>query len=245
MLGKSTRPRRRPSANCSRVGRVERNGLLCLNHHDPYCRGVRPATANASQQSQLASTSITASGSVSDQGYRIDGTMVGYATGDSGFSATFTLDAPTDVFFIAVNSIAHHGATDPLSSDTATAAFSLTGGAINLSQETSFTNGLMDSSVHVLQALSLPSGTYTITASAHSFSGSPNFFETVNRINSLSSNASYSISISIVPEPSSLTLATIGVLGLVGAYFGRSAKQPHEPKSSFVRNAPMHARWLT
>ena len=60
-----------------------------------------------------------------------------------------------------------------------------------------------------------------VTASAHSFSGIPNFFEVVGRINSLSSNASYSVSISTVPEPSSVALAGVGAIVLVGAYLGR------------------------
>ena len=55
-----------------------------------------------------------------------------------------------------------------------------------------------------------------VTASAHSFSGIPNFFEVVGRINSLSSNASYSVSINIVPEPPALALLAIGAVILLG-----------------------------
>ena len=185
--------------------------------------------ATASQNSPLASTSITAFGSVSGSGFRASASMVGYATADSVFSSTFTLDALTDVQ-IAVNLFAHHGATNPTSSDSSTAAFSLTVGAINLSQVTSFTDGVLDSSAQCLQTLSLPSGTYSVTASAHSFSGSPTFSETVNRINSLSSNASYSVSISIVPEPPALALLAIGAVILLGpcAWICR----PPQPRSA-------------
>jgi hypothetical protein len=176
------------------------------------------ATANAAQQSRLAPTSITASGSVSDSGFRGTGASGGAGTGDSAFSTTFTLDAATNVL-IGVNLFAHHETTNPLSTDTSKATFSFTGGAINLSQATSFFDALKDSSVNIIYALPLPSGTYTITASAHSFSGSTSFQETIGTGNGLASNASYYIS--IVPEPSSVILAAIGALGLVGAYFGR------------------------
>ena len=77
----------------------------------------------------------------------------------------------------------------------------------------------MDNSIQLNQVLSLDLGTYTVTASTNSNSGPPSLGGIIN--SDLSANARYSISISIVPEPSSVTLAAIGVLGLVVAYFGR------------------------
>ena len=178
--------------------------------------------ANASQASQLMPTTISALGEVSDHGFRGLPT-VGEATGDSIFSTTFSVEAPIDIQ-IAVNLFANHGTIAPLSSISGTTAFSLTGGAINPSQATSFSIGSMDSSAQLLQALSLPSGTYTVTASAHSDSGIPDFQTTVG--NFLDSNASYSVSIRIVPEPSSLTLLVTGAVILLWRTARRHRNRP-------------------
>jgi hypothetical protein len=176
------------------------------------------AIANASQTSQLTSTNITASGSVSGQGARFTNITGGVGIGDSIFSVSFTLAAPTDVQ-IAAHLLAHADRGFSTSSSTSgDSAFSLIGGTTNWSFATIIPDGQKDSSIQIVRALSLASGTYTVATSAHANSG---IFLIENNFSGFKANASYSISVNIVPEPSSVTLATIGALGLVSAYFGR------------------------
>jgi hypothetical protein len=183
------------------------------------------AMANTSQNSQLVATTIMASGSVSDLGFRGGAVYYGRATANSLFSATFAVGSPTDIQ-VVVNLFAHHGTISPSSSISASSTFSLVGGAVNLEQATTIPIGLEDNAVQFLQSLSLPSGTYTVTASVQSDSGLPDFETTIG--NDLASSASYSVSVSVVPEPPSLALLATAAFVLMV----RNVSHPPQPRSA-------------
>jgi hypothetical protein len=168
------------------------------------------ASSAASQNSHLSSTNITASGAVSVKGYRFAPNL-GEALANSMFSSTFVITSPVEVQ-INVNLAGHIGSFVPFF-NIGVAAFSLTGGTINLTSMTAIPQGQMDGIAQLNQNLSLEVGTYTVTASTHGDSGSPNLGAELN--SDLSARANYSISISVVPEPSSLVLCAICTVALL------------------------------
>ena len=88
--------------------------------------GNGTATSSASQNSQLAMTTIMASGSVSSKGYRNNGVDVGFADSNSLFSTFFVLSGPAEVQ-VSFELFAHRG-SGVSGFPSADAKFSLIGG---------------------------------------------------------------------------------------------------------------------
>jgi hypothetical protein len=164
----------------------------------------------ASQNSSLGAFIIMASGVASaDAETAVSFQDRTHGIGSSLFASTFTLDAPSDVE-VKYQLSADRLAPAFVTSASPTASFSLTGGATNVAASLSIPNAGTSNSTQFSQIIFLAAGTYDISATANVEARSRQMPSWSDGI----CEASYSISVTVVPEPSTFALLALGALGI-------------------------------
>jgi hypothetical protein len=166
--------------------------------------------SNVAQNSHLGGSVIGATGSVSASTAGTVSPPMNYATvsGGSSFSVTFTLPEAADVQLIYQLFVQRFLPAFAANANVTT-TFSLAGGSTNLTAAAALVPAETTKTVPFNEVLSLAAGTYTLslTSSGNAATHSLGFFTDG------SFNGTYSVSLEIVPEPSSLALLLIGAFG--------------------------------